>query len=68
MKFSGTLKDRNGTPLTGMAGITFSLYTNEQGGAPLWMENQNVQLDEQGNYAVLLGSTGSGVPVELSQR
>ncbi len=65
MKFSGTLNDGNGAPLTGMAGITFSLYANEQGGAPLWMENQNVQLDEQGNYAVLLGSTGSGIPVEL---
>src|SRR6266571_6742898 len=66
MKFSGTLKDGNGAPLTGMAGITFSLYANEQGGAPLWMENQNVQLDEQGNYAVLLGSTtASGLTVEL---
>ena len=66
MKFSGTLKDANGLPLTGIVGVTFSLYANEQGGAPLWLENQNVQLDEQGNYAVLLGSTtASGLAVEL---
>ena len=66
VQFSGTLKDANGLPLTGIVGVTFSLYANEQGGAPLWMENQNVQLDEQGNYAVLLGSTtGSGIPGEV---
>src|SRR5205809_5199225 len=66
MKFSGTLKDANGLPLTGIVGVTFSLYANEQGGAPLWLENQNVQLDEQGNYAVVLGSTtASGLTVEL---
>src|SRR5438034_1506155 len=66
VQFSGTLKDANGLPLTGIVGVTFSLYANEQGGAPLWMENQNVQLDEQGNYAVLLGSTtASGLTVEL---
>ena len=65
VNFNGTLRDANGLPLTGIVGVTFSLYANEQGGAPLWMENQNVQLDEQGNYAVLLGSTGSGIPVEL---
>src|SRR6266581_3023001 len=66
MQFSGTLKDANGLPLTGMVGVTFSLYRDEQGGAPLWMENQNVQLDEQGNYSVLLGSTtASGLAVEL---
>src|SRR6266568_2067233 len=66
MKFCGTLKDANGLPLTGIVGVTFSLYANEQGGAPLWLENQNVQLDEQGNYAVVLGSTtASGLTVEL---
>src|SRR6266516_3307161 len=66
VQFSGTLKDANGLPLTGIVGVTFSLYQDEHGGAPLWLENQNVQLDEQGNYAVVLGSTtASGLTVEL---
>src|SRR6266705_2221529 len=45
VKFSGTLKDANGLPLTGIVGVTLSPYANEHGGAPLWLENQNGQAD-----------------------
>jgi hypothetical protein len=49
-----------------VAGITFSLYREESGGVPLWMETQSVSIDEQGRYEVLLGSTKSdGIPMEL---
>ena len=35
-------------------------------GTALWQEVQNAQLDEQGHYEVILGSTGSeGIPMEL---
>ena len=50
---------------TGTVGITFALYEEQQGGAALWSEIQNVTLDEQGRYTVLLGSTGGGLPLEL---
>src|ERR1035441_5510762 len=66
VKFSGALKDPTGQPLTGVQGVTFALYKDQQGGAPLWLETQNVQADAQGNYAVLLGATKSeGLALEL---
>lgn len=66
VRFAGSVKDGGGTPQTGVAGITFSLYTEEEGGAALWMETQNVQLDASGHYRVLLGATRSdGLPAEL---
>lgn len=59
VKFSGQLKDGNGDPLTGVVGVTFALYAGEQGGAPLWLETQNVRPDQSGHYAVMLGSSNS---------
>ncbi len=66
VKFSGVLKDPAGKPLVGVQGVTFALYKEPQGGAPLWLETQNVEVDEQGSYTALLGATKSeGMPVEL---
>src|SRR5579864_5658273 len=36
VNFSGVLTDVNGKPLTGVVGVTFYLYKDAQGGAPLW--------------------------------
>jgi hypothetical protein len=66
VRFSGNLKDANGKPLSGIAGLTFALYTDEQGGVPLWLETQNVQLDANGDYTVPLGATKpDGLPIDL---
>jgi hypothetical protein len=66
VKFSGVLTDVNSKPLTGLVGVTFSLYKDSQGGAPLWLETQNVQIDKNGHYSVMLGSTSSpGLPGNL---
>jgi hypothetical protein len=63
VKFAGMLNDLNGKPLTGAAGVTFLLYTEQSGGVPLWMETQNVQADKAGHYSVMLGSaTSHGIP------
>jgi hypothetical protein len=63
VKFGGVLTDVNGKPLTGTVGVTFSLYKDQEGGAPLWMETQNVQPDKAGHYSVMLGSaTSQGLP------
>ena len=43
VSFSGVLADIDGKPVSGVAGVTFLLYRDEQGGAPLWMETQNVE-------------------------
>jgi hypothetical protein len=66
VNFSGVLADVNHKPLTGTVGVTFYLYQESQGGAPLWMETQNVQADKAGHYSVALGSTSSqGLPANV---
>ena len=57
VRFSGDVRDRAGDPMKGVVGITFSVYKEEHGGAPLWHEIQNVQLDASGYYTVLLGAS-----------
>jgi hypothetical protein len=66
VNISGALTGVNGKPLTGVVGVTFLLYQDQEGGAPLWMETQNVQLDSHGHYSVMLGSTSSsGLPADI---
>ncbi|MBI3404742.1 MAG: hypothetical protein HY046_04725, partial [Acidobacteria bacterium] len=66
VKFGGTLREANGTARTGTVGVVFAVYAEANGGAPLWMETQNVSLDELGKYSALLGaSTRDGVPLDL---
>src|SRR5579863_8881809 len=66
MNFKGVLADANGKPLTGTVGMTFYLYQEQQGGAPLWLETQNVQADKTGHYSVALGSASSqGLPASV---
>ena len=38
VKFSGTARYADGKPVSGMGGITFALYQDQQGGAPLWFD------------------------------
>ena len=66
IKFSGMLKDGKGEAKTGIAGVTFAIYADQEGGAALWMEIQNVTFDEAGRYTALLGAeSGEGVPLAL---
>ncbi len=63
VKFSGVLTDASGKPMAGKVGVTFALYQESQGGAPLWVETQNVTADKTGHYSATLGSTASqGIP------
>src|SRR6266446_3681052 len=66
VKFTGTFKDELGKARTGVVGVTFAIYKEQEGGSALWLETQNAELDEQGRYTVLLGSTkNEGLPLEL---
>ena len=66
VNFGGSLTDVKGMPLAGIVGVTFSLYKDQQGGTPLWLETQNVQPDRTGHYTVMLGSaTSQGLPTGL---
>jgi hypothetical protein len=65
VSFEGTLKNSAGHPIQSITGVTFSLYAEEQGGgAPLWLETQNVTPDETGRYTVQLGKNIS-LPANL---
>jgi|HubBroStandDraft_4_1064222.scaffolds.fasta_scaffold01166_12 hypothetical protein len=67
IQFSNVATDEGGTTLSGVVSITFSLYSSQQGGEPLWTEtHSNVQLDASGHYSVQLGITKpNGVPTTL---
>jgi hypothetical protein len=66
IKFSGTLLDALDRPMAGTVGVTFALYSQQTGGASLWLETQNVKPDASGVYTVLLGAnSANGVPAEL---
>jgi trimeric autotransporter adhesin len=66
INYTGVLTDVNGRPLSGIQGVTFLLYSSQQGGAPLWMETQNVVPGRSGQYTVTLGATTvEGLPADL---
>jgi hypothetical protein len=66
VRFNGIAKDLNGNPLTGVIGMTFALYAEQNGGAALWLETQNVQADGNGHYTVVLGASNpDGLPTDL---
>src|SRR5688500_15690630 len=56
IRFSGVLRDGRGRPVAGATSVTFTLYADQEGTQPLWSETQQVRVDGQGRYTVLLGS------------
>jgi len=66
VNYSGVLTDSAGNPLSEITGVTFLLYKDHQGGAPLWLETQNIRPDSSGHYTVTLGATDhEGLPADL---
>ena len=66
VRFSGTATDVGGNAASSIVGVTFSLYAEPTGGAPLWSEVQNVQVDKAGHYTAMLGSSKpDGLPLNL---
>jgi len=57
VNYSGKATDARSKPLSGTIGITSAIYKDQEGGAALWMETQNVNADAKGSYTVQLGST-----------
>jgi hypothetical protein len=68
INYSGTLVLSRGvgaSPKT--VGVTFAIYRQQDGGAPLWLETQNVTPDFTGRYTVMLGNTKvEGIPAMQS--
>ena len=66
LKLKGILKDHDGKRLTGVVGVLFAIYEQQEGGAPMWQEVQNMELNERGSFTASVGATnGEGIPPEL---
>jgi hypothetical protein len=66
VKFSGTFKNISNLSPGSVVAVKFVIYGEATGGTPLWQEVQNVQLDQQGHYDLMLGATESeGIPQDL---
>jgi hypothetical protein len=67
IRYGGTLARPSSAAVPSkITGVTFAIYRQQDGGAPVWMETQNVTTDATGHYSVLLGSTTStGLPSDL---
>ncbi len=62
IKVSGAISGDSGSTV----GVTFALYAEQTGGAPLWLETQNVAVDDKGRYTIYLGvNHANGVPLDL---
>jgi hypothetical protein len=56
ISYQGTLTDPFGVALDDTVSLTFALYTEPEGGTPLWAETQSSVIVSQGVFNVLLGS------------
>jgi hypothetical protein len=68
IRYTGALKDAQGAALTSTipVGVMFAIYNQQDGGAAVWQETQNVTPDSNGQYSVILGSTtATGLPDDL---
>lgn len=68
IRYSGTLKDAQGVASapSPTVGVTFAIYKQQDGGAAVWQETQNVAPAAGGQYSVILGSTtAAGLPDDL---
>lgn len=65
VKFAGAVRGTAGEA-GAVRAVTFALYAEPSGGGALWSETQNLALDEQGRYTVMLGAASEGgIPVEM---
>ena len=66
INYNGVIRNTSLEASTRVVNATFSLYNLPDGGSPVWAETQQVQLDEQGHYTVILGAASpGGVPLDL---
>ena len=57
VRVSSSFHPVNGSAPAAVESVTLSIYAEEAGGTALWQETQNVSVESDGHYSVLLGST-----------
>ena len=64
--YSGELRDGGGQALSGVQGVTLAIYSEQSGGAALWMETQNVEADAwKGDFGIK-ESLPIAVPIKIA--
>lgn len=68
VRFNGTWSARQSSGSTSSNVATFTVYATEGSAKPLWSEVQQITIDKDGNYSVLLGSgSAEGIPASAFQ-
>lgn len=66
VRFSDTFHPASALPAAPVESVTLLIYKDQEGGTPLWQEIQNITLDSENRYTVLIGSTlNEGMPLDL---
>src|SRR5580700_7374920 len=66
VRFAGSFHPMDGGHAQMMESVTLSVYRDQTGGDALWHEIQNVVVDADGRYTVLMGATqNEGMPLDL---
>jgi hypothetical protein len=66
VRFSGSFRPANGLPAQSVESVTLAVYRDQTGGDALWHEIQNVAVDADGHYSLLMGATqNEGMPLDL---
>src|SRR4051812_4576160 len=66
VRWSSSFRPTNGQPAAHIESVTLSIYKDQKDSTPLWHEIQNVTMDGEGRYTMLIGSTiPDGVPADL---
>src|SRR5438270_7324371 len=66
LRFSGQLqRPAVASPVPAQRLATFTLYSQEEGGSPIWSESQVITIDPSSHYTVIVGSMVlGGIPSE----
>lgn len=63
---SGEYRPADGGAPVPFENVTLRIYSQANGGKPLWEETQTVPVDISGHYSVMLGAThGDGIPQDV---
>jgi len=63
---TGVYRPADGKAPGAVETVTLSVYAEQQGGAPLFQETQQVTLDDRGRYTVVLGAAhAEGIPPSI---
>ena len=70
VRFTGSFRPANGPtkglPAQPVESVTLAVYRDQTGGDALWHEIQNVAVDADGHYSLLMGATlNEGMPLDL---